>query len=780
MGRLKLKNKKKKKGRKMRRKFLTFILAGMIGLFLVGFSQVAIASFWDLFGDLAEKISATYTYVSGILVSALNENNEITVYDRGMPRATEDENGNILRFWIYGTDDVIDDDDVTEKEKMESFRAFLAKYGLSEEDLQATNGDAENPEPETVEWISDALDWLEGGINHSISIDLTATGGPSVTFSENDKPQEEYARDGELITEWHYNTDGTLDYVDSLEITALTQKQYDELDDDEKEGFTQEGDLWIKKVARRTIYEGGKADKVYELDEMGGTYTEDDLVQEYYYADNGSLIKIYDKKKDETTYYSGGKAQYTLNSEESVVREWNYHENGSLDTVTSMNDQGEWTTTAYENGRALITVEGQDVSGDSMRATYDAILAGTYDLDENSAGVISINLYIDQLAGLSETELTELLESVLDETATEVEELVKFLQDEDAKVLSANGASLALTIRYSNTETADTEDGDATYLSEALVTAYHYGQQLVTFRYNHPDPTLPAAAVQSVIPEVIDVDYAEDLVGYELTEDNWEDFIDDLKGKIDDLSEDELNSLFKADISSSFSRSGYDYSYYGAYMSATRDHFKDVLDGLKDLVSNVIKGEVEIGSDEYKEALDPLIEDWVKTYEPTIIGTISDVMVEVDDEFYSYEEALNLGIDLTEATYYVVVDADQIDIYDGEGFQDAEGETFYVEIDASLVAEMQDNIGEKVLFAGDVAQDADGYLSITMNEAYGGGYAIGEEAIDAYLDAREGSEWYQDLIDVMTSLWDDITQEYGEHSDWRQGFEFLKRWIFGM
>lgn len=171
------------------------------------------------------------------------------------------------------------------------------------------------------------------------------------------------------------------------------------------------------------------------------------------------------------------------------------------------------------------------------------------------------------------------------------------------------------------------------------------------------------------------------------------------------------------------------------------------LDGLKSLTSNIIATDSQVYS-----------------HDPSIAGTLQNI-VQIDGK------------------YYAVVSADYIDLMDGLGAQDAEGEVIYVEISAELAAQIKDKIGGSVMFMGDVAADTNGHLTITMNVEYGGGYRdLGnatKQDMKVAMDNLKSEAWYGKVLDQMKSIWADIRVQYGGYSTWRQGFEFLRDYATG-
>jgi hypothetical protein len=172
---------------------------------------------------LKDFISATYTYLSGMLVMQTDKDGNRVFYERGMVRYVLDKNGNMLSFNVFGTDNVSDFDSLC--------KLIASRTGKSVEDVKKSieevkkmfeggDGTDENEnilnKRETPGWLNEALSWTTG-VNRSISIDFAAEGGASCTFIENGRSVYAKAHDGELTTQWVYNPDGSLKEVWQLQ-----------------------------------------------------------------------------------------------------------------------------------------------------------------------------------------------------------------------------------------------------------------------------------------------------------------------------------------------------------------------------------------------------------------------------------------------------------------------------------------------------------------------------------------------------------------------------------
>jgi len=118
---------------------------------------------------------------------------------------------------------------------------------------------------------------------------------------------------------------------------------------------------------------------------------------------------------------------------------------------------------------------------------------------------------------------------------------------------------------------------------------------------------------------------------------------------------------------------------------------------------------------------------------------------------------------------YVAIAADQIDILDGQGLQAADGEIWI--LSGEPAEELLNYVGEKVIVAGDIASSTGDYFTLDIRKDYGGG--IVTDNVDQVLASYQQSSWYQTNLAAMCETWAQVEANYGAHSDWRQGVQFL-------
>ncbi|HEX3008336.1 MAG TPA: hypothetical protein VHO90_12060 [Bacteroidales bacterium] len=124
--------------------------------------------------------------------------------------------------------------------------------------------------------------------------------------------------------------------------------------------------------------------------------------------------------------------------------------------------------------------------------------------------------------------------------------------------------------------------------------------------------------------------------------------------------------------------------------------------------------------------------------------------------------------------WYIQVKSDKVDMFDGKGFQASDGETILVEVDQNTAATIQSNISSgknKITVAGNVTADANGQLTMTMNQ---GGYAMGTDSAQVNKDwtSQHGS-FYSNMVTAMAPVWSSA-KAAGAGNDWKAGWNFLK------
>ena len=285
--------------------------------------------------DTTNRICAVFNYASGVVLSMMDQDKTITLYNAGSPFLTltyNEATGNegFGNYTISGM--TISGSDYETVMNCGGLRAFLDKCGVSDQALQCSevttgkDGSIEVNKDKQVEvaWLDKAESFLSRGINHTISINFTANGGARVTFALNGKQLETLGYDGAQLQQYNYNAAGTLETINQLTY------EVDDVDTTEKENSTE-----VNKVKYKAAY------TTVHIDQFGRqSYATDihgNVTTRYTYSSNGSMFSIQDLTTNNTTYYSGGHAGFVLNDSGFKTTEYFYHENGSLDGVMSYN-----------------------------------------------------------------------------------------------------------------------------------------------------------------------------------------------------------------------------------------------------------------------------------------------------------------------------------------------------------------------------------------------------------------------------------------------------------
>ncbi len=143
----------------------------------------------------------------------------------------------------------------------------------------------------------------------------------------------------------------------------------------------------------------------------------------------------------------------------------------------------------------------------------------------------------------------------------------------------------------------------------------------------------------------------------------------------------------------------------------------------------------------YETVKDPAVEGEVVTDKEKIaeIFGVDPDEVEIED-----------GVITIDGVSYLAVEAASINIMDGSGFQAADGEVVIVQLNGKdsngkeingltneEIAKLKSNIAKgdtKVIFMGNVSDNLNGNKAMTIETGYDGGFAIGQDAVNAERD----------------------------------------------
>ncbi|MDR1696070.1 MAG: hypothetical protein LBR69_05530 [Endomicrobium sp.] len=391
------------------------------------------------------RISQVFNYIAGILVNVIDGDRNVTIFDAGEVRATMGYNSNgtftLTSLNFFGRDQHAID-------KAGGFEKFLSAFGVPAQQLQAVLGnfneqgqmvtkpteETDAPKYGVVGWMNKAAETLKKGVNHSISIDLTAAGGASLTVKENGNALFSYSgtpnipgnvatpgHDGLFVTaEYKYDNHGflkevvqTVFEVDVLQsLTEDQKKTMTELgiSENEYEKMVKAKENWLaanpskkaedydktaagQELQKITSLSQGKGDTVYKQGTRTTYYKEGKAryvtdgngtkLSETTYSKLGNINSSKDLETNNVTYFVGGQAAYVVNHTGSRIQEYVRHSNGTMDGVKTYSDSGVAQITAYSYGKALATA---DVTSDGKpNSTFDSLRTAWKDIVTNNS-----------------------------------------------------------------------------------------------------------------------------------------------------------------------------------------------------------------------------------------------------------------------------------------------------------------------------------------------------------------------------------------------------------
>ncbi len=129
---------------------------------------------------------------------------------------------------------------------------------------------------------------------------------------------------------------------------------------------------------------------------------------------------------------------------------------------------------------------------------------------------------------------------------------------------------------------------------------------------------------------------------------------------------------------------------------------------------------------------------------------------------------------------FAVVEGKQVAIHTKDGFLDAKGEIFYVEIPSFLKEDIEKNIGKLVVFNGDILPYKDGWY-MKMNFSYAGGMILDEKEIaELHRRIEEGKElWYTKAGEYLKGAFN-AAKNLGKDfkGDWRKVWQWLREYYY--
>jgi hypothetical protein len=130
-----------------------------------------------------------------------------------------------------------------------------------------------------------------------------------------------------------------------------------------------------------------------------------------------------------------------------------------------------------------------------------------------------------------------------------------------------------------------------------------------------------------------------------------------------------------------------------------------------------------------------------------------------------------IGTVIIDGVTYLQVAAEYVDILDGQGLQEANGEIFLVACTDAELALLEGMVGQQVMLMGDIAGALAGAAIFDINPNYGGGIKTdvpqGTPSAQALENLYQGESWYQQNLSVMADIW------HGVQVDWAAGIQQL-------
>jgi len=634
-----------------------------------------------LVGNVKSRISSVFTYKAGMLLSVIDKDRNITLYDQGRPRMTlsyqakNDGSGTgtgyaITSFNVYGTDM----DDI---KKVGGIKNYLKAFGFTDEQLSYTKdgeAGANNSNQLSVAWLKELEDHLAKGVNFSATINVTEGKGASVTLQEDGKNLKTIAYDGTVTQTFVYNAHGTLDYVESktYKLKGSTTTSND---------ITKKGEADWEESYSRTYYNVyGQATSVKDAD--------GNVTATYSYAYNGSMISSFDKATGNTTYYSAGKASYVLNSSGAIVQKYQYHTNGSLDGIYSYSydDDGKQVKTeisAYKFGKFIGTAdlsgEGGSRSFEEIRNAVAQMRGGNANFNQQDANhVNALREKLEEAKKSSDTAKIEQYEKEIREyTLAHSPDWVKSIQNGQESFKYVDGSTVVSnSSKFSNIKTI------AIYSSDLENKDFLYSLGFTDADIAHMKATDNGTSA-----------LATATLTYGAIEHGSKTQDDGKTAYVGESTHKETTSVTKG-------QEGLELT-----ISLTINDRGAQAYTVEDAIRYQIKAPV----DEITHTT---------TVDPSLVGKY--LGVEASDD----------------GKYYMSVSASKMNTYDGTGYQAADGEIVKVEITAEEYKKLKGlAVGTDIMVNGDVSKSHDGYFTMTHSYStdsdYMGmsGIVVGSDAI---------------------------------------------------
>jgi len=774
---------------------------------------------------LKGNLTGVFGYYAGTMVSYQGAGGSFTVYDSFGARGTLSNSGEQFKLtsWTSRTADLADMPDLSEyveyengkpktdseghyvfkseeakKAYVKAMTDYLISIGFTKEQLAVaqlddegnllgpdTDGDGK-PDPVkysdqngngfdgellegeiSADWFVEWQTQMEKGVNASAQISIgNGVSGPSLTVMENGKPQLVFSTDpttggaiptmryvyderGYLIGtqtaefqiekaegdsgyaqgSWTYNY--TAITYDSNGVETDTTYQFPSWQADPQAAISGGNVIHGGEMSQHASDEGENKWLKKKLEE--GCVLE---IAKTTYTNNNSKLKTVDYTTNNTTYYTNGKASYVLNETGEKIGQYEYSANGVCQAYynakgTDGHGNTVGTTTVYDDwGRALFTATtgtANELLGNTarreqlMQEYYTALTSGNGFSDNTT--ICGVYIYADYAS--SDLGGKSIAWGSLGYTANDVKNMMKF----------NNGVAALAYTTIDTTEwteesgdtagiVTDSASHDSTNVSASFGSHHQYSTYSTGRRYSgHKtyNNTIFIGGSQAysrqcrIADKITDVTYIETDPA--------------VKGEIVDIDE-ELDKIEVTD--EELEAAGVDPKDKKAVKEYKLSKLADKL-GL-DKPSR----EDYASDEEYEAALD------------TFYGNL-------EQGFYT----------ASDGKVYAILASSEIDLMDGSGFQQTEGETILVEVTEdmkeSIVSSMAKTGDRSVMFMGDVRPDVSGKLTMAVNTNYttsqGNGFVVGKEAIETA--TKEIESISTQVADIANELGIDMSQFAG-------------------
>lgn len=291
------------------------------------------------------------------------------------------------------------------------------RMGVSEKQLQHTLA---NGEQGSVAWFK-ALE-TELKLGHNCNIDITASGGASLTLCDDaGKPQITINHAGVSIEKYNYNPDTqTLESIDSISLKKNDEKKDIQSKDENASKYIVGGyeytRVYMDEFGRQSYsvkldmsgYKDANGNQRTDLseDEIKNAPTVKDsngntiIYNTWHYTTNNTVDYTYDHIQKQTTKYKDGRPDEVLNDANRCVAKYHYLDDNSLSYVENFNwskdDNGNLKQTStgitfYDHGDELGTMSLTELKKNEpyKSMSNDEIVnkarAGIADLKKNGA-----------------------------------------------------------------------------------------------------------------------------------------------------------------------------------------------------------------------------------------------------------------------------------------------------------------------------------------------------------------------------------------------------------